>query len=1083
MFADVFPDTNFRNEVLRLINIQDGGSRIPSTMISAGDYAALAAIDTLNLNNLRIESLSGIEHFTGLHILFCRDNQLTELDMSGNPAFQMLFADGNQLTTLNLSSNPALSRLSVSRNQLTSLDVTNNPALTTLTAYDNQLIELDVTNNIELIQLILWNNNLSELDLSSLTELQQLYIDNNQLIELIVSNNTELRQLDASNNNLTELYLNNNTKLLGGLYDNGWFAVGLNISNNQITKLDLSNNTALRVLDVSNNQLTELDVSKNTELMSLKCSDNNLTELDVSNNKKLSGNVGSVADWTWSGSPGLDVGGNFLTELDVSKNTELIILYVGGNQLTELNISNNNALRVFLCKENRLTSLDVSNNTALQILNINHNFFYTLDISNNLKLLRLECSYNYFPDRSAIIGLDESRTTIIFFPQRKFSISIAPLIGGSITAHDSTSANPKIDSSDPGRPILLTVIPDEGYRLVPGSLKYNGIEIIDYRFTMPAARVTITAEFAIAPPDSFAFAFPDVNFRAHIQNVVFGGNRTDNDIFSSDDKITLAGLTSLNVSNMSITDLTGIEYFIGLTTLNCNRNRLTKLDVSKNTALQSLNAGWNQLNTLDVSNNTALISLDLANSQLNTLDVSNNTALIHLDLHFNQLTELDVSNNTALWRLTCSYNQLTELDVSKNIVLVSLTVYNNQLTHLDISNNTSLVGLKCFENYMDQNPDIGVPGWQNLFSFAGSDWGSAFTYFPQNTPPVTQHPITIAPLTNGIITANRTIAAAGTTIALTITPDVGYRLKEGTLRYNGVRIRDNTFIMPVTNVTVTAEFESPAKIVGDVLDDLLNNLDTDDLAAVNAAVDEVRNMDLDTLTIAMQTSEDVLLNIDLLEQAFMDVNNITVEVEIPQALAEIFDDGRIEIIGAGLNAASGTVTLNIVPSLETVAVNENRYERDSLIRLNITLTGTGVTPAQLAVPVWITVPVPTGFTPERFRILHYEADGINYNLITPRLNNDGTASFVLTRFSEFVFVELTSNVLWGDVNDDGRVDGSDVQALVLWINAGRPPGVIDEVAARISSAAGRPDGSDVQALVLWINAGGNALIGHPGPNP
>jgi hypothetical protein len=71
----------------------------------------------------------------------------------------------------------------------------------------------------------------------------------------------------------------------------------------------------------------------------------------------------------------------------------------------------------------------------------------------------------------------------------------------------------------------------------------------------------------------------------------------------------------------------------------------------------------------------------------------------------------------------------------------------------------------------------------------------------------------------------------------------------------------------------------------------------------------------------------------------------------------------------------------------------------------------------------------------------------------------------------------------GDVNGDGRVDGSDVQALVLWINAGRPPGVIDEVAARISSATGRPDGSDVQALVLWINAGGNALIGHPGPNP
>ncbi|MCL2151989.1 MAG: cohesin domain-containing protein [Oscillospiraceae bacterium] len=73
------------------------------------------------------------------------------------------------------------------------------------------------------------------------------------------------------------------------------------------------------------------------------------------------------------------------------------------------------------------------------------------------------------------------------------------------------------------------------------------------------------------------------------------------------------------------------------------------------------------------------------------------------------------------------------------------------------------------------------------------------------------------------------------------------------------------------------------------------------------------------------------------------------------------------------------------------------------------------------------------------------------------------------------------NVLYGDVNGDNRVDGFDVQALVLWINAGKPSGVIDEVAARISSAYDRPDGFDIQALVLWINSGGNPLVGHPGP--
>jgi hypothetical protein len=76
-----------------------------------------------------------------------------------------------------------------------------------------------------------------------------------------------------------------------------------------------------------------------------------------------------------------------------------------------------------------------------------------------------------------------------------------------------------------------------------------------------------------------------------------------------------------------------------------------------------------------------------------------------------------------------------------------------------------------------------------------------------------------------------------------------------------------------------------------------------------------------------------------------------------------------------------------------------------------------------------------------------------------------------------------NNVLFGDVNGDGSVNGSDVTALRLWINAGSPSGQIDEVAARISSATGRPDGSDVTALILWINAGGQPHVGHPGPPP
>ena len=63
-----------------------------------------------------------------------------------------------------------------------------------------------------------------------------------------------------------------------------------------------------------------------------------------------------------------------------------------------------------------------------------------------------------------------------------------------------------------------------------------------------------------------------------------------------------------------------------------------------------------------------------------------------------QLTKLDVSKNTAMTRLDCDGNQLTALDVSKNVALTALICYGNQLTALDVSKNVALTDLDCSSN-------------------------------------------------------------------------------------------------------------------------------------------------------------------------------------------------------------------------------------------------------------------------------------------------------------------------------------------------------------------------------------------------
>jgi hypothetical protein len=70
-----------------------------------------------------------------------------------------------------------------------------------------------------------------------------------------------------------------------------------------------------------------------------------------------------------------------------------------------------------------------------------------------------------------------------------------------------------------------------------------------------------------------------------------------------------------------------------------------------------------------------------------------------------------------------------------------------------------------------------------------------------------EYTVTIATLEGGAITASPAKGRPGTPITLTVTPDTGKMLKEGTLKYDDVDITGTSFIMPAKNVTISAIFE------------------------------------------------------------------------------------------------------------------------------------------------------------------------------------------------------------------------------------------------------------------------------------
>ena len=137
-------------------------------------------------------------------------------------------------------------------------------------------------------------------------------------------------------------------------------------------------------------------------------------------------------------------------------------------------------------------------------------------------------------------------------------------------------------------------------------------------------RLIVSLIFFVTIPFTYAQQtyVPDDNFE---QALIDAGYDDVLDDYVITDSIN--SVTSLDVSNDSISDLTGIGDFIALTELVCNNNQLTILDVGANTALTYLNCGYNNLTSLGVNNNTALTNLYCHQNQLTNLDASSNTTL------------------------------------------------------------------------------------------------------------------------------------------------------------------------------------------------------------------------------------------------------------------------------------------------------------------------------------------------------------------------------------------------------------------------------------------------------------------------
>ena len=433
---------------------------------------------------------------------------------------------------------------------------------------------------------------------------------------------------------------------------------GLYCDNNALTALDVSGNTALEVLDCGFNGIEALDVRMLPRLQRLWVDGTRLRSLDTRSNPDLED---------------LQCSGTFITGLDVSANPKLRILGCSSDELGTLDVSRNAKLERLSCWGCALTALDLSHCPALFELNCENNSLQALDLSHNPKLSHAVCDQNS-PLQTLTLGSlpDLEWLNCAYCPSlTRLSLDECPALLG-LACHGTG-----LSELDIRRNIHLIRLYRKGAKAAMGSYT---IYSLDEAFAELAVNDSVAVLYETADPSDIPIneaAFPDPALRQYVLD------RCDVTGDGSLSRTEIANVTELQIGNLGIARLDGIEVFDRLTDLVCEGNAIAELSLSGLPALTYVICSGNPLTRLDVTGNAALYSLDCVGCGLETLDLSGNPNLEILECRNNRLNGLDISRNPVLQELDISGNPLTSVSITQCPRLVA--AYRNGPSGYDAS--------------------------------------------------------------------------------------------------------------------------------------------------------------------------------------------------------------------------------------------------------------------------------------------------------------------------------------------------------------------------------------------------------------
>jgi len=221
--------------------------------------------------------------------------------------------------------------------------------------------------------------------------------------------------------------------------------------------------------------------------------------------------------------------------------------------------------------------------------------------------------------------------------------------------------------------------------------------------------VVVLVLFVVGSVKGQVINLPDSNFKAKLlqaspiysiakdlQGVSVAIDTNNNGEIEEEEALQIGYLT---LSQTTITDLTGIEYFTNLKELRCGGLGLNALEISPLEQLEVLWCDDNNITTLNLNSLISLKEIYCQQNQLVALNVDQLLNLTDVVCSNNLLTEIEVNSSLSLDYFFGHSNQFTSLDFSGLSNLQELIVSENNLMNLNLEGCTGLYLL-----HIDVNP-------------------------------------------------------------------------------------------------------------------------------------------------------------------------------------------------------------------------------------------------------------------------------------------------------------------------------------------------------------------------------------------